>query len=117
MLTRRHFLGASLATTAAYAAGSFVPAWAQNAPNLGMPTLPAVGFRRIKVGDVEVKKSLMRALNAFLDPMRERRAYYEARRGEVEEMLLAHTLRARLTAGAVLDRLRAAMGLRPLRNE
>ena len=54
MLTRRHFLGASLAMTAAYAAGSFVPAWAQNAPNLGTPTLPAIGFRRMKVGDVEV---------------------------------------------------------------
>ena len=28
MLSRRHFLGASLATTV-YAAGSFVPVWAQ----------------------------------------------------------------------------------------
>jgi len=54
MLSRRHFLSASLATTAAYAAGSFVPAWAQNAPNLGTPTLPAIGFRRTKVGDAEV---------------------------------------------------------------
>jgi glyoxylase-like metal-dependent hydrolase (beta-lactamase superfamily II) len=54
MLNRRHFLGASLATTSAYAAGAFVPAWAQNAPNLGTPTLPATGFRRLKVGDVEV---------------------------------------------------------------
>ena len=52
MLTRRHFLGASLATPFAYAAGSFVPAWAQNAPNLGSPTLPTTGFRRLKVGDV-----------------------------------------------------------------
>jgi glyoxylase-like metal-dependent hydrolase (beta-lactamase superfamily II) len=54
MFTRRHFLGASLAGTAAYAAGSFVPAWAQNAPNFGTPTLPTPGFRRAKVGDVEV---------------------------------------------------------------
>jgi glyoxylase-like metal-dependent hydrolase (beta-lactamase superfamily II) len=54
MLNRRHFLGASLATPFAYAAGSFVPAWAQNAPNLGTPTLPAIGYRRMKVGDVEV---------------------------------------------------------------
>lgn len=54
MLTRRHFLGASLASTAVYAAGSFVPAWAQNAPNFGTPTIPNPGFRRIKVGDVEV---------------------------------------------------------------
>ena len=53
MLSRRHFLGASLATTV-YAAGSFVPVWAQNAPNFGMPTLPSPGFRRMKVGNVEV---------------------------------------------------------------
>lgn len=53
MLSRRHFLGASLATTV-YAAGSFVPVWAQNTPNFGAPTLPSPGFRRMKVGDVEV---------------------------------------------------------------
>jgi len=54
MFTRRHFLGASLAGTAAYAAGSFVPVWAQNAANFGTPTLPTPGFRKIKVGDLEV---------------------------------------------------------------
>ena len=55
MLSRRDFLGAGLASTAAlYAAGSWVPVWAQNAPNLGTPTLPNPGFRRMKVGDVEV---------------------------------------------------------------
>ena len=53
MLSRRHFLGASLATTV-YAAGSMVPLWAQNAPNLGTPALPSPGFRRMKVGDAEV---------------------------------------------------------------
>ena len=52
MLSRRHFLGASLATTV-YAAGSFVPVWAQNAPSFGTPTLPSPGFRRMKMGDVE----------------------------------------------------------------
>ncbi|MDD2545665.1 MAG: MBL fold metallo-hydrolase [Burkholderiaceae bacterium] len=53
MLTRRHFLGASLATTA-YAAGSFVPVWAQNAPGWGTPSLPNPGFRKMALGDVEV---------------------------------------------------------------
>ena len=53
MLSRRHFLGASLATSL-YAAGSFVPVWAQSAPNFGSPALPTPGFRRMKVGDVEV---------------------------------------------------------------
>ena len=33
-------------------------------------------YRAGRVGDVEVKAKLSRALNAFLDPIRERRAYY-----------------------------------------
>ncbi len=53
-MLRRQFLGAAITAPLAYAAGSFVPVWAQNAPNFGTPTLPAPGFRRIKVGDVEV---------------------------------------------------------------
>jgi glyoxylase-like metal-dependent hydrolase (beta-lactamase superfamily II) len=54
MLNRRQVLQAGLAAPLAAVAGAFVPAWAQNAPNLGMPTLPSPGFRRIKVGDAEV---------------------------------------------------------------
>src|SRR3990170_3427761 len=44
-----------------------------------------------KVGDVEVKQKLARALNAFLEPIRERRAYYEARPKLVREALAAGT--------------------------
>ena len=54
MLSRRQWLGAALATPLAYAAGSWVPAWAQNAPNLGTPVPAEPGFRRMKVGDAEV---------------------------------------------------------------
>lgn len=54
MFNRRQFLGAGLAASAAYATGAMVPVWAQNAPNLGTPTLPAPGFRRTKLGDAEV---------------------------------------------------------------
>ncbi len=53
MLKRRQFLGAG-AGLCAYAAGSFVPVWAQSAPNLGTPTLPSPGFCRTKMGDVEI---------------------------------------------------------------
>ncbi len=52
MIQRRQFLGG--AALAAWSATSFVPVWAQNAPNLGTPELPAPGFARQKVGDVEV---------------------------------------------------------------
>lgn len=54
MFDRRRFLTSALAAPLAYAAGSFVPAWAQNAPNLGTPTLPSPGFRRMKLGEVEI---------------------------------------------------------------
>ena len=54
MIQRRRLLTAGLLAPMAYAAGSFVPAWAQNAPNLGTPTLPSPGFRRMKLGDVEI---------------------------------------------------------------
>lgn len=54
MLNRRSFLGAGLATTAVYSAGSFIPVWAQNSPNLGMPSIANPGFMKTKVGDVEV---------------------------------------------------------------
>jgi tryptophanyl-tRNA synthetase len=40
-----------------------------------------------KVGDVEVKQKLARALNNFLAPIRERRAYYEERPDLVREAL------------------------------
>ncbi|MEY2689902.1 MAG: hypothetical protein RL375_4102 [Pseudomonadota bacterium] len=54
MISRRHFLGAGAAAAAAYATGSFLPVWAQNAPDLGTPTFPQPGHRRVRVGDAEV---------------------------------------------------------------
>ena len=68
-------------------------------------------YRRGKVGDVEVKQRLARALNAFLDPIRERHAHYEARKGFVEEMLLQGTKRARAECQHTLEEAREAMGL------
>ncbi|MCL5271021.1 MAG: tryptophan--tRNA ligase [bacterium] len=72
-------------------------------------------YREGKVGDVEVKKSLMRAINAFLEPMRERRARWEGRLDDVEALLMEHTARARQTSRAVLNRVRGAMGLKALK--
>jgi glyoxylase-like metal-dependent hydrolase (beta-lactamase superfamily II) len=56
MMQRRRFLHAGLAAglAAPLAYSVWSPAWAQNAPNLGTPTLPNPGFRRMKVGDAEV---------------------------------------------------------------
>ncbi len=50
-MDRRAFLGAGIAGSAALA---FTSAWSQATPNLGTPTLASPGFRRMKVGAVEV---------------------------------------------------------------
>jgi glyoxylase-like metal-dependent hydrolase (beta-lactamase superfamily II) len=50
-MDRRHFLGAGIAAASAL---TFSSVWSQNAPNFGPPTLPDPGFRRLKVGAMEV---------------------------------------------------------------
>ncbi|MGQ9626836.1 MAG: tryptophan--tRNA ligase [Anaerolineae bacterium] len=68
-------------------------------------------YRKGRVGDVEVKQKLARALNNFLDPIRERRAYYEARPGLVDEILAAGIERMRKEAKETISLVREAMGL------
>ncbi len=68
-------------------------------------------YRHGKVGDVEVKKKLTRALNAFLEPVRERRAYYAARPNTVDDVLSAGAAKVRPISQATLDEAREAMGL------
>lgn len=68
-------------------------------------------YRAGKVGDVEVKEKLARALNAFLDPIRERRAHYENTSGLVDEVVYDGTLRMREEARATLNAARKAMGI------
>lgn len=68
-------------------------------------------YRRGKVGDVEVKRKLIVALNTFLDPIRERRAQFESRPGLVEDILIEGTRRASAIAAATLAEAKEAMGL------
>jgi tryptophanyl-tRNA synthetase len=68
-------------------------------------------YRQGKVGDVEVKRKLARAINDFLEPLRERRAGYEAQPGMVDDILIEGTRRARGIAGETMDRVYEAMGL------
>jgi tryptophanyl-tRNA synthetase len=68
-------------------------------------------YRAGRVGDVEVKRKLARALNAFLDPIRERRAELERRPGLVDDILHAGAERAGREADETLRRAREAMGL------
>ena len=66
-------------------------------------------YRAGKVGDVDVKKALVAAMNNFLDPIREKRAYYEDNMGEVEDALMEGTRRARVTAAETMTAVRDAM--------
>src|ERR1041384_6658550 len=55
-------------------------------------------YRTGKVGDVEVKMKLAKALNAHLDPIRERRAALVAKPGTVREILHEGSRKARTVA-------------------
>ena len=67
-------------------------------------------YRQGKVGDVEVKRKLATAINNFLDPVRERRASYEAKPGFVEELILTGNERVRAIAQETIRMVEDAMG-------
>ena len=67
-------------------------------------------YRAGRVGDVEVKEKLLAALENFLEPIRERRAHYEAQTGLVDELLYEGTLRAQKEARDTLIEVKKAMG-------
>ena len=68
-------------------------------------------YRRGKVGDVEVKQRLARAINRFLDPVRERRAAFAAQPGLLDEIIREGSARAREECRRTLAEAREAMGL------
>jgi tryptophanyl-tRNA synthetase len=66
-------------------------------------------YRAGKVGDVEVKTKLAAALNAHLDPIRERRAAALAKPGYLREVMFEGSKRARVVAAETMARVRDAM--------
>lgn len=66
-------------------------------------------YRRGGLGDVKVKKFLLEVLENLLNPIRERRAEYEAQPDEVMKILREGTEKAREKAAEVLARLKGAM--------
>lgn len=69
-------------------------------------------YRAGTVGDVEVKTKLAAAINAMLDPIRERRHQALARPGYVREVLMEGSRRARGAARQTLERVRDAVKLK-----
>ena len=66
-------------------------------------------YRAGAVGDVEVKTKLANALNAYLTPIRDRRAAILARPDRLKEILYEGSRRARTIAAGTLERVRDAM--------
>ena len=66
-------------------------------------------YRAGKVGDVEVKTKLATALNAHLDPIRERRAAVLAKPGAIRDILFEGSRHARSVAVDTMARVRDAM--------
>ncbi|MGQ0732885.1 MAG: tryptophan--tRNA ligase [Acidobacteriota bacterium] len=68
-------------------------------------------YRAGKVGDVEVKTKLAIAINHLLDPIRERRRAALSRPGDIRDVLLEGSRRAREMAGETMSRVRTAVKL------
>jgi tryptophanyl-tRNA synthetase len=69
-------------------------------------------YRAGKVGDVEVKTKLAAAINAMLDPIRERRNQALSRPGYVREVLIEGSKKARVVAQETMERVRDAVKLK-----
>lgn len=68
-------------------------------------------YRKGQVGDVEVKKFLVKVLNNFLNPIRKRRSEYEKQPELIEKILKEGTEKARLEVQKTLLEVKKAMKL------
>lgn len=66
-------------------------------------------YQKGGLGDVKVKKFLFAVLNDFLAPIREKRAYYEAHKEEVVEILREGTAEANRVSQQTLSEVKKAM--------
>ncbi len=69
-------------------------------------------YRAGTVGDVEVKRKLASAINAVLEPMRERRAELLSRPNAIRDILFDGSSRARAIATETMNRVRDAVHVR-----
>lgn len=64
-----------------------------------------------KVGDVEVKQKLTKAINNFLEPIREKRSYYESHPKEVDEIIYSGTNKALELAKITMSEVKETMNI------
>ncbi|KKR71575.1 MAG: Tryptophan-tRNA ligase [Microgenomates group bacterium GW2011_GWC1_41_8] len=68
-------------------------------------------YRTGDVGDVEVKKALVKALNTFLNPIRFRRKNFEEQKGLIDKVLTEGTKKARVEIQNTLQIVKQSLGL------
>jgi tryptophanyl-tRNA synthetase len=68
-------------------------------------------YRQGRVGDVEVKKRLITAVNTFLEPIRQRRQYYQQQPKLVEDIIHNGTRLVTKEATETIRLMREAMGM------
>lgn len=68
--------------------------------------------KKAGIGCVACKNNLAARLNEFLEPIRERRKYYEARPDEVKNILMTGTEKVQKIAKQTIDEVREAMSIK-----
>ncbi len=66
-------------------------------------------YKKGQISDVEIKKRLAEVLNQMLDPIREKRKYYEQRPTEVEKIIKEGTEKAGKVAKETMKKVRKAL--------
>ena len=74
-------------------------------------------YKKGGLGDVKIKKFLFNIIEEVLEPIREKRAYYEKRIPEVFEILRKGTEEANKYANKTLDEVKAAIGINYLNDD
>ena len=67
--------------------------------------------REARIGCVQCKKLLAEEINTFLEPIRERRSYYESNKGELWDIFEEGSQRARGVAKSTMEEVREKMNL------
>ncbi len=74
-------------------------------------------YERGGLGDVKIKKFLWEVIDNILEPIREKRAFYEARIDEVYEMLRIGSIKANEKANQTLKEVKSAMKINYFEDE